>query len=126
MAESAKQIKNSKVAEESTKAFRKHWLLVPPLFESKHEAIKGYGVTSCDEEDGNMGGKSILGIALIVLGIIALAYQGFSYTVPKKAVDVGPIHVTRDEKHTVPLPPILGALALIGGIAVLAMDRRDR
>ncbi len=73
-----------------------------------------------------MSGKSILGIALVVLGVLALAYQGFSYTVPKKAVDVGPVHVTRDEKHTVPLPPILGALALIGGIAVLVMDRRDR
>ena len=73
-----------------------------------------------------MSGKSILGIALVVLGVLALAYQGFSYTVPKKAVDVGPVHVTKDEKHTVPLPPIVGALALIGGIAVLVMDRRDR
>jgi hypothetical protein len=73
-----------------------------------------------------MGGKSIVGIALIVLGIIALAYQGFTYTVPKKAVDLGPIQVTHEEKHTVPLPPILGALALIGGIGVLVMDRRDK
>jgi hypothetical protein len=73
-----------------------------------------------------MGSKSILGIALIVLGIIALAYQGFTYTVPKKAVDLGPIQVTKEEKHTVPLPPILGALALIGGIGVLLMDRKDR
>ncbi len=70
-----------------------------------------------------MGAKSLLGIALIILGVLALAYQGFSYTVPKKAVDVGPVHVTKDEKHTVPLPPILGALALIGGIAVLVMGR---
>ena len=73
-----------------------------------------------------MGSKSILGIALIVLGIIALAYQGFTYTVPKKAVDLGPIQVTKEEKHTVPLPPILGALALIGGIGVLLMDRKDK
>jgi drug/metabolite transporter (DMT)-like permease len=73
-----------------------------------------------------MSGKSLLGIALVVLGIIALAYQGFSYSVPKKAVDIGPIQVTKEEKHTVPLPPILGALALIGGIVVLVMDRRDK
>ncbi|HTQ96435.1 MAG TPA: hypothetical protein VMH89_06495 [Candidatus Acidoferrum sp.] len=73
-----------------------------------------------------MSSKSILGIVLIVLGIIALAYQGFSYTVPKKAVDIGPIQVTREEKHTVPLPPILGALALIGGIGVLVLGRRDK
>jgi uncharacterized membrane protein len=70
-----------------------------------------------------MNGKSILGIALIVLGVLALAYQGFSYTVPKKAVDVGPIHVTKDEHHTVPLPPIVGGLALIGGVAILVVGR---
>jgi drug/metabolite transporter (DMT)-like permease len=72
-----------------------------------------------------MSGKSLLGIVLVVLGIFALAYQGFSYTVPKKAVDLGPIHVTKDERHMVSLPPILGALALIGGIAVLAIGRRS-
>jgi uncharacterized membrane protein HdeD (DUF308 family) len=73
-----------------------------------------------------MSGKSFLGIALLVLGVLAIAYQGFSYTVPKKAVDIGPLHVTKDERHTVLLPPILGALALIGGIAILVMNRRDR
>jgi drug/metabolite transporter (DMT)-like permease len=60
-----------------------------------------------------MSARTIIGIALLVLGVLALAYQGFSYTVPKKAVDVGPIQVTRQERHTVPLPPILGALALM-------------
>lgn len=73
-----------------------------------------------------MGSKSVLGMVLVVLGVLALAYQGFTYTVPKKAVDVGPIHVTKDEHHTVPLPPIIGALALIGGIAFLVVDRRDK
>jgi uncharacterized membrane protein len=73
-----------------------------------------------------MSSKSMVGILLIVLGVLALAYQGFTYTAPKRAVDVGPIHVTKDERHTVPLPPILGALALIGGIAFLVVDRRDR
>lgn len=72
-----------------------------------------------------MSGRSVLGIALVVLGILALAYQGFSYTVPKKAVDLGPIQVTKEERHTIPLPPILGALALIGGIAMLVTGRRD-
>jgi hypothetical protein len=73
-----------------------------------------------------MSGRTIVGIALLILGIIALAYQGFSYTVPKKAVDLGPIQVTRQERHTVPLPPLLGALALIGGIAVLVLDRPSK
>jgi len=73
-----------------------------------------------------MSGKTWLGVALIILGVIALAYQGFSYTVPKKEVDLGPVQVTKQEKHTVPLPPILGALALLGGIAVIVTDRRGR
>jgi uncharacterized membrane protein HdeD (DUF308 family) len=73
-----------------------------------------------------MSSRSILGIVLIVLGVLALAYQGFTYTVPKREADVGPIHVSKDEHHTVALPPILGALALIGGLAVLVIDRRNR
>ena len=73
-----------------------------------------------------MSGRTIIGVALLILGILALAYQGFSYTVPKKAVDLGPIQVTRQERHNVPLPPILGALALIGGIAVLVLGRSSK
>ena len=73
-----------------------------------------------------MSGRTIIGIALLILGVLALAYQGFSYTVPKKAVDLGPIQVTRQERHTVPLPPVLGALALIGGIAVLVLNRSSK
>ena len=65
-----------------------------------------------------------LGIALIVLGIFALVYQGFSYTTQKKVLDVGPIQATKEEHHNVPLPPILGALALIGGVVVLVSGRR--
>jgi hypothetical protein len=71
-----------------------------------------------------MSGKSGLGIALIILGIIALAYQGFTYTTQKKVVDLGPLQATKEEHHTVPLPPILGAIALIGGIVLVASDRR--
>jgi hypothetical protein len=73
-----------------------------------------------------MSGKSLLGIALMLLGMIALAYQGFSYTVPNKTVDLGPLQITKEERHSVPLPPILGALALIGGIGVLVLDRREK
>jgi drug/metabolite transporter (DMT)-like permease len=73
-----------------------------------------------------MSGRTIIGVALLILGIIALAYQGFTYTVPKKEVDLGPIQVTRQERHTVPLPPILGALALIGGVAVLVLGRSSK
>lgn len=71
-----------------------------------------------------MSGKTILGIALVIIGVIALAYQGFTYTTQKKVIDLGPIQATKEERHTVPLPPILGAIALIGGIIILVTDRR--
>lgn len=65
-----------------------------------------------------------LGIILIVLGLFGLAYGGFSYTTSEKVVDIGPIHATRDKTHNVPLAPIGGALALIGGVVILAAGRR--
>jgi drug/metabolite transporter (DMT)-like permease len=74
---------------------------------------------------GRMGGRTILGIALIVIGLFALAYQGFSYTTQKKVVDIGPIQATKEEHHTIPLPPILGALALISGVVVVVAGRRE-
>jgi drug/metabolite transporter (DMT)-like permease len=70
-----------------------------------------------------MNGKRMLGLVLLVLGVLSLAYQGFTYTTRKKVVDIGPIQATKEEHHSVPLPPILGVLAVIGGIVVLATDR---
>jgi hypothetical protein len=67
---------------------------------------------------------TLVGIALIVIGIISLAYQGITYTTHKKVVDLGPIQATKTEHHLIPMPPILGALALVGGVIVLAADRR--
>lgn len=65
-----------------------------------------------------------LGIILIVLGLSGLAWGGFTYTTREKVVDIGPIHATRDETHTVPLPPIAGAVALIGGIVLLVAGKK--
>ena len=62
---------------------------------------------------------SIAGVLLIILGIIALAYQGITYTTQKKVLDIGPIHATKEEHNTIPLPPVLGGIALIGGVALL-------
>jgi drug/metabolite transporter (DMT)-like permease len=73
-----------------------------------------------------MSGKTVLGIVLIIVGIVALAYQGVTYTTQKKVVDIGPIQATKEEHHTIPLPPILGVLALIGGVVVIASDRRGK
>ena len=67
----------------------------------------------------------IVGIVLIVIGIIALAYQGITYTTHKKVLDIGPIQATKEERHTVPLPPIVGVLALVGGVVIIASGRRS-
>jgi len=67
--------------------------------------------------------NKVLGIILIVLGLAGLAWGGFTYTTREKVVDLGPIHATRDKTHNVPLPPLAGAAALIGGIALLASGK---
>jgi uncharacterized membrane protein len=66
-----------------------------------------------------MKGASVAGIVLIVIGIITLVYQGFTYTTQKKVLDVGPIQATKTEHHTVPLPPIIGGILLIGGVVLV-------
>ncbi len=66
-----------------------------------------------------MKSSSIVGILLIVLGVVALTYQGITYTTHKKVLDIGPIQATKEEHKTIPLPPILGGLALVGGVALL-------
>ncbi len=62
---------------------------------------------------------TLIGIVLIVVGIIALAYQGITYTTREKVVDIGPIQMTADKTKTIPLPPIVGGIALVGGIVLL-------
>lgn len=67
----------------------------------------------------------IVGIILIAIGIIALAYGGFSYTTREKVIDAGPLQVSADRQKTIPLPPILGGLCLVGGIVlVLAGNKK--
>lgn len=65
-----------------------------------------------------------LGIILIVLGLLGLAWGGFAYTTREKVVDIGPIHASRDVTHNVPLPPIVGALSLVGGVLLLVAGRK--
>jgi len=64
------------------------------------------------------------GIILIVIGVIAFAYQGITYTTREKVVDFGPVQVTADKTRTLPLPPVVGGIALAGGIALLIMGNK--
>ena len=68
---------------------------------------------------------SLVGILLIVLGVFALAYQGITYTEREKVIDIGPIQATRDTTKTIPLPPVLGCISLVGGIALLLAGSRN-
>jgi len=67
---------------------------------------------------------AIVGILLIILGIVGLAFGGFSFKHKEKVVDLGPIEATADKKESVPIPPILGGLAIVGGIVLLATSAR--
>ena len=71
-----------------------------------------------------MNTSKIMALVLIALGIMALVYQGISYQSRDRVVDLGPLHVTAERTHTLPLPPIAGAVALLGGIALLIFDRK--
>jgi uncharacterized membrane protein len=66
----------------------------------------------------------LVGILFIVLGGLALAFQGFNYTHQEKVLDVGPIHATAEEREHVSIPPLLGGLALVGGIVLVAAAAR--
>jgi uncharacterized membrane protein YidH (DUF202 family) len=63
-------------------------------------------------------------IVLIVLGVVALAYGGISYTREKKVVDIGPLQASTKTRETIPLPPILGVAAIAGGIVMLVVSTR--
>ena len=65
-----------------------------------------------------------VGIALIVIGVMALAYQGISYTTRERVADIGPVEVTKETKKTIPLSPLLGGLALAGGVVLVAVAAR--
>jgi uncharacterized membrane protein YidH (DUF202 family) len=71
-----------------------------------------------------MKAATLAGIVLIALGIVALAYGGISYTREKKVIDLGPIEATTRTRETIPLSPLLGGLALAGGVVLLVVGAR--
>ena len=66
-----------------------------------------------------------IGIILCLVGLIALIWGGVTYKTQDKVVDLGPIHATREKTHEVPLPPIVGGIALLGGVALLIAGKRE-
>jgi hypothetical protein len=70
------------------------------------------------------GAPLTIGIILIVLGAIALAYQGITYTTHQKVIDLGPLKASVEKEKTIPLPPVLGGLALAGGIVLVIVGTR--
>jgi len=69
--------------------------------------------------------NTLFGIVLVVVGITAFAYQGITWTTREKVVEVGKMRITEDKTRTLPLPPIVGALALAGGIVLLVTGSRN-
>jgi uncharacterized membrane protein len=67
---------------------------------------------------------TIIGVLLIVLGVVAFAYQGITYTTSEKVVDLGPLKVEAKHERTIPLPPMLGGIALVGGIVLVIAGAR--
>ena len=68
----------------------------------------------------------LAGIVLIILGVLALVYQGFTYTQTKKDAQLGPIEIQHQETHDVPIPPIVGGVCIVGGVAALALSGRSK
>lgn len=69
---------------------------------------------------------AMAGLVLVVLGVLALVYQGFNYTSRETVIDIGPLHATAERERTFPLPPVLGIVAVAGGVALLVSGMRSR
>ena len=67
---------------------------------------------------------TLVGVALIILGVLALAYQGITYTTREKIIDIGPLKASVDKEKSIPLPPIVGGLALAGGVILVIVGAR--
>ena len=68
----------------------------------------------------------IIGVILIVIGVIALVFGGITYTRREKVLDIGPLQASTERQKTIPLSPVLGGLALVGGVALMIAGSRRR
>ena len=69
---------------------------------------------------------AIVGVVLVIIGVVALVYQGVTYTSRETVIDIGPLHATADRERTLPLPPVLGISAVAGGLVLLVTGARKR
>ena len=95
-----------------------------PVTDGALEPPRGWPGPMYHSAEAAMKPAVIVGVILIVLGIVALAYQGITYTTREKVLEVGPIKATAEKEKTIPLPPILGGLALVGGVVLLVAATR--
>jgi uncharacterized membrane protein YidH (DUF202 family) len=77
-------------------------------------------------EDLGVTARYLVGSLLIVIGLVSLLLGGFRWTQQKTVVDIGPLKATTEEHKTVPIPPVIGGLALVGGILVLVVPTMRR
>jgi len=70
--------------------------------------------------------KTLIAAILIALGIMAFVYQGITYKTRESALDLGPLQVTTQKTHTLPIPPIVAALALATGVVLLLVGNAHR
>lgn len=68
---------------------------------------------------------TVFSIILIIIGIFAFSYQGFTYSTREKVIDIGPLDVSVTKKKTIPIPPIIGGIALIGGIVLMTIGKKE-
>lgn len=73
-----------------------------------------------------MAARQLVGVVLIVLGIVALAWGGISWTQKETIVDAGPLEIQAEDRETIPLPPVLGGVALAAGVLLLVVPSRAR
>lgn len=71
-----------------------------------------------------MNTTSLAGILLLLIAITAFAYQGFTYTTSENVVDIGALQISKDTDHSIALPPVVGGIALVGGVILLALGSR--
>ena len=88
-----------------------------------HQQLSSDAMTLAKVNPASMNTTKLLAFVLIAVGVIAFAFQGIGYKTRESVVDLGPIQVTTEKSHTIPLPPIVGGLAILGGIVLLVSRR---